>query len=356
MRIGLTLVLIPLVAALGCSTLPPSPRCELHRVSLRGGVVPVRYGLLAHGPNGPGYPNSNRFKIGGCTLGSITITKVQYCSECRKADPDWDPHEPEMSWHPTAEQIKTDQFEKHCAAAGISRASAYVGTNGLYFISLTDENLKDLSIIADLPVGGLDIRWTHVSDLSPIAGKPIRNLNISNTDVTDLSPLQAMTIDRLDIQDTKLSDLSPLRGVTVSNLFLCNSPVVDLLPLRNQPLENLYVDGTKVTDLSAVANCPIRNMSIADTKVSDLTPVRHMPLDTLFLEGSAVTDLSPVAACPLESLSFSSASITNGIGVIRKLPTLKTINSLDALEFWKKYDAGTLTEEEQNKPSEATSQ
>jgi hypothetical protein len=349
MKIHITLLLTGLLVAQGCSTPPPVSQCELHGSLLREGVVPVRYGLLAHGPNGPSYPNSNKFTIGGCVIGSVTIAKVQFCPQCRKADPDWNPDTPELSWTPSPEQIKTEQFRKRCTAAGISNASAFVDTNGLYYINLRDENLNKLSLLADLPVAGLDIRWTAVSDLSPITGKQIRNLDISQTRVMDLSPLSGMTIERLDIQETKVSDLSPLRGASISDLFLCGSPVAELSPLRDMPLDNLYIDGTKVTDLSPVANCPIRNMSIADTKVSDLTPVRSMPLDTLFLERSAVTDLSPLAGCPLEILSFSLATVTNGLEVIRRMSTLETINNLEASDFWKKYDAGQLNMEEQNK-------
>jgi len=72
--------------------------------------VPVVYGLLANRPNGPNYPQSNKFKIGGCQIGAVKIAKVLYCPECRSADPDWDPKQAQLSWNPSPEQIKVEQF------------------------------------------------------------------------------------------------------------------------------------------------------------------------------------------------------------------------------------------------------
>jgi len=298
----------------------------------------VVYGLLAHGPNGPNYPHSNKFKIGGCQIGAVEIAKVLYCQECRSADPDWDPKQAQLSWNPSPEQIKVEHFEKRCNAAGISLAGVNVETNGLYYISFYDPNLKELSILSDLPVGGLDIRSTSVTDLSPIAGKPIQYLDISHTAVTDLSPLTGMKIERLSIQDSKVTDLSPLRSVTVSNLYLCNSLVTDLSPLQGMPLDELYLEWTKVTDLSPLTNCPIRYMSIIGTQVSNMMPLARMPIKALFLQDSAVTDLSPLSGCPLESLVYSESTVTNGLKAIREISTLEAINNIDAAEFWRNHD------------------
>jgi hypothetical protein len=69
--------------------------CEVHKVSLSEGLVPINYGM----PIRPSaeewdaseskFPNANLKYQGGCTIEDTKWAKVSYCPECRKAEKAW---------------------------------------------------------------------------------------------------------------------------------------------------------------------------------------------------------------------------------------------------------------------------
>jgi hypothetical protein len=71
-----------------------------------------------------------------------------------------------------------------------------------------------------------------------------------------------------------------------------------------------------------------------------------MALAYLVIDGTKVSDLSPLQGMSISTTFFSPKNITKGLGVIRRMKSIKTIgisgNREDQLppdEFWKKYDA-----------------
>jgi hypothetical protein len=88
-------------------------------------------------------------------------------------------------------------------------------------------------------------------------------------------------------------------------------------------------------------------LELMNTNVQDLGPLQGMPLKTLMIYGSKVTDLRPLQGMQLEDLRLTPRSITQGLDILRRMETLKTIGinyeesgAWPAAEFWKKHKAG----------------
>ena len=81
--------------------------------------------------------------------------------------------------------------------------------------------------------------------------------------------------------------------------------------------------------------------------VQDLTPLKGMPLVALDLAGCGARDLSALQGMPLTDVSIEPRAISQGMDVLRRMTTLKSITiggerreKLTPDQFWKRYDAG----------------
>lgn len=191
----------------------------------------------------------------------------------------------------------------------------------LRFLSLNHCPVRDLTPLKGSKLGTLYVQHTPVSDLSPLAGVPLTNLALSETAVVDLTPLKETRLQHLNLDATKVSDLTPLRGLSLKGLSLEHSLVTDLSPLKGMPLDFLNVEGTPVADLS---------------------PLRGMSMRGLHIQNTRVTDLSPLECQPLERIYLTPERIRSGFAVLRKMPTLKSINSMEPEAFWAVIDARGL--------------
>jgi tRNA A-37 threonylcarbamoyl transferase component Bud32 len=116
----------------------------------------------------------------------------------------------------------------------------------------------------------------------------------------------------------KLRSLQPLRGLRLTDLVCCHNPRLDdLSPLAGMPLETLDCVNTAVNNLSVLAGMPLTLLHCSETPVRDLTPLRHTPLRQLRF--------------PLHP--------SQDVSVLRSIKSLRTINSLDVAEFFRRYDA-----------------
>ncbi len=159
-------------------------------------------------------------------------------------------------------------------------------------------------------------------------------------------PANRLTPDAAGIYNLNLSNckqvdvLTPLDGMPLTKLSLNNCPEVrDLKPLKGMPLTSLDITGTSVRDLTPLRGMELKVLEMSNCyEVKDLTPLKEMPLATLNLAGCrSITDLTPLANLKLETLRLPAQQVT-GMDALRKLPTLTTINTLSAEEFWDKRD------------------
>jgi internalin A len=161
----------------------------------------------------------------------------------------------------------------------------------------------------------------EVSDIKPLQGsKTLATLDLSHTRVTDLAPLKDMPLTSLHLDNCYLvRDISALKGMSLQTLGLSHCrDLRDLAPLQ----------GMKLSGLSLV-NCGY---------IQDLTPLREMPLTTLSLENcKGVSDVAPLKDMKLTNLRLPPQEV-QGLDLLRKMPTLATIDNQPAEAFWKMRD------------------
>ncbi len=115
---------------------------------------------------------------------------------------------------------------------------------------------------------------------------------------------------------------------------------LDLTPVRDLPIQALMLKNRQTSDLT-----PLRGMTnllalvAGYSQVSDLTPLRGLNLQHLDLRGTPVSDLSPLDGLPLVTIGFTETTATNGVDVLRRIPSLKLINKRPPDRFWAAYDA-----------------
>jgi len=221
-------------------------------------------------------------------------------------------------------------------------------------IGVSGPNMTDIT-----PLKGQKLRMvelancTDLVDISPLKGLPIEKLYLEHTKITDLKPLEGMQLKELFLNGTPVSDLTPLKEMkSLRMLNLFETKVVDLTPLSRLNLGMLWLNNTNVSDLRPLADMPLQSLTLVGTKAKDLTPLRRTLIQRLHIGETEVTDLSPLEHLPLTRLIFTPKEITKGLDVVRKIKTLKELDTvfpppegrkiMVPKEFWEKYDRGVF--------------
>jgi len=188
-----------------------------------------------------------------------------------------------------------------------------------------------------------------VMDLSPLAGMPLGSLDLSSTKATDLGPLKGMTQLQSLSLPPPVTDLGPLKGLKLTSLIAgeCRQ-LADISALEGMPLDSLNLMNTKVADIRPLKGMPLQSLSLRSTltaqpvPVTDLSPLAGLPLKTLDIscgQDPRELDVSPLVECKaLENLGMSPTAKTKGLDTLRKHAALKTINGQPAAAYWKKLD------------------
>jgi internalin A len=241
-------------------------------------------------------------------------------------------------------RVGTDIVEVHLAGAGVQAIEALKGLPLRVLDLGFCKNIKDISVLAGMPLKTLILEGTSVADLSPLAGMSLETLHLQDTPVTDLSVLEGMPLKQLNLKGVAVSDVTLFSKMPLSTLWLLETGVSDIGPLSTLTLESLDLQDTMVSDLSALAHMTtLRRLNIAGTEVSDIRPVTGLRLDRIFL---------------------SPGEITQGMDELRNIPSLGKIGTshehqFPASDFWERYDVGawgsekaTPTEESAAKPTD----
>lgn len=208
----------------------------------------------------------------------------------------------------------------------------------------TGSKISDLSPLASIPFGALDLRGQDVTNLEPLKGMPLKLLGIEDTKVVDLTPLKGMKLHKLYLNNTAVSDLGPLAGMPLTELMLVGTKVKDIRSLKGTPLQGLWLNGTQVNYISPLAGCPLKTLTLEGTKVDDLKPLSKMTsLKRLHIGNTMVSDLTPLDGLRLERLVFTPGDIKKGLDGVRKMKSLTEIGTtletvMPANEFWSRFD------------------
>jgi eukaryotic-like serine/threonine-protein kinase len=137
---------------------------------------------------------------------------------------------------------------------------ARIEPNGSLYLSLNDQPIRDLSLLA---------------------GAPINRLDMMKTQVSDLRPLRTMKLSFLQFKGSPVSDLSPLRGLPLTFLNIGETAVTDLSPLEGMPLTGFYADGCSMTDFAPLAKIPTLNNILLPKPKPGAPPLNIEPLRSL---------------------------------------------------------------------------
>jgi len=233
-----------------------------------------------------------------------------------------------------------------CSSTQVSELTALAGLP-LTYLHFNHNPVADLTPLKGMPMLELGLAETKVSDLSPLKGMKLRMLGAQLVPVTDLSPLEGMPLTGLDLYGTRgVTNLAPLKGMPLEGLNLQDVPVSDLSPLQGmESLRTLLLMGNAVSDLTPLQGLKLTTLILRDKQISDLSPLKGMPLVRLEIYGTGVTDLRPLQGMKLGEFRFTPKSITQGLNLLRDMPSLKTIGidsnqAWPAAEFWKRYGKG----------------
>ena len=198
---------------------------------------------------------------------------------------------------------------------------------GLLYLNLSDTKIADLSPLAGMPLGELDLtNCPNASNLAPLHGMPLLRLFLNGTGVSSLEPLRGMnSLDTLQVVGTSVTDLSPLQGLRIHKLNLMRSEVSSLAPLRGMPLEELNVEATAVADLSPLAGMPLKTFVGSGTSVQDFTPLSGLPLEVCWLESTDVGDLGFLKGAPLKKLILWNCRKVRNLAVLSDIRTLEML-------------------------------
>jgi hypothetical protein len=102
-------------------------------------------------------------------------------------------------------------------------------------IHLEGSEVKDISVLSELPVVFLTLHNTKVANLNPLRKCHIRHLSLEGSPVSDISPLAGTQIEFLDLRGTNISDLQPLAHMpSLKSVQLSRRQIIDNLEvLRN---------------------------------------------------------------------------------------------------------------------------
>ncbi len=200
--------------------------------------------------------------------------------------------------------------------------------------------VSDLSPLAGIPFGALDLRGQGITGIEPLRGMPLKLLGIEDTPVADLTPLKGMKLEKLYLNNTRVTDLKPLANMPLNELMLAGSTVKDLEPLKGAPLQALWLNNTPVGDISPLAGCPLISLTLEGTPAADLKPLAKMTsLKRLHIGKTRVSDLTPLKSLKLERLIFTPENIRKGMDVARNMETLTEVGTtletrMPPAQFW----------------------
>lgn len=243
--------------------------------------------------------------------------------------------------------------------------------DGTFQLDLREMKVRDLGILAGLPISILNISEFSGVDLKPLRQMPLKRLVIAKSENVDLEGLRGMALQALSLELSKVSDISPLTGIPLQDLTLSGTQVTDLSALRGMPLKILNLYGCVVSDLRPLRGAPLENLNCYQCLVEsldglqgsrltvlyaercmalrDVSAIRGLPLKYLDLSGCLkVDDLSPLAGCDALEILLIPSHLSN-IAFLQKLPNLKRLSNVGygpaggaptratpAAEFWKK--------------------
>lgn len=156
----------------------------------------------------------------------------------------------------------------------------------------------------------LNLVGNNIQDLNSIA-ELINNINNGNNLTCKLTDLS--------LSDNKLKDISILSNVpTLTNLYLSNNEIEDIEPLKgNTSLRLLDVSRNQLIDIDAVGNLTsLETLNISNNIVKNIDVISNLSLYTLDISSNRIADISAISnQISLTTLNISNNKIEDVYGI-----------------------------------------
>ncbi len=223
-------------------------------------------------------------------------------------------------------------------AAELMPVARLLGEEKALVVALWLARLKDLPVSADQPLEkrltvrddgllALDLSGTKINDLSPLADMPLGTLNLNGCDqITDFAALsECRGLTSLQLAHTKIDDLAPLRNLPLTDLGLGNTDIFDVSVLQGMKLNKLDIQNTEVADLKPLAGMPLKVFDATQIPATDYTPLTGAPLEKCTFQSSTFRDLFFLRDSPVKQLSLTRCYNARGFAVLESLKSLDLI-------------------------------
>lgn len=220
----------------------------------------------------------------------------------------------------------------------------------LLYLSFTDLNISDVSILSKLPnLERLTITdsGTCVFQITSVTGfKSLNTLAFYTITVPTLQGIdQLPSLRTLTLSYTRTTNISPLAdAANLETLYAPGIGVASLEPLAKLTrLTWLDVSDSSISSIAPLANLTgMETLGLSYTKVSDISPLANMAnLKTLTLEGTPVQDFSTLASLK----SLTSLNVYGTAFAAQDLAYLKSATQLKSLYLPKTLEGDSAVSE-----------
>jgi len=253
----------------------------------------------------------------------------------------------------------------------------------LYWLSMWQVPVHDLTPLRGSPLKQLVCVNTSVRDLSPLLGMKVQSLELQQSPLDDIRALQKLPVQTLNFDYRPLRDRDVLLAMTTltringrpaakfwqdadseqadfdawaqqtANLRPEEQIAAFAMKLRelnpkfggrigfgveNGRLVELSFAAHDISDLAALRGVPtLKRLMVAGTpaqpsRLTDLSPLKGLSLTHLDCSHTQVANLEPLLGMPIKSLAGAIEPERDG-AVLRRLPSLQTVNGRPAAEF-----------------------
>ena len=232
-----------------------------------------------------------------------------------------------------AEMATLDSLD--ASDADVSVLTGLEFANNLNFLSLPDNNIRDISVLSGLTkLDRVYLPSNGIADISALSGlTKLGGLKLGHNNIEDISPLAGLAnLTYLALPSNGIADISALSGMTnLTHLYLEDNDIGDISSLAGLiNLQMLGIGENNIADISALAElADLEGLSLQENSISDISALSSMTKlhrlklgynnRTLFdsnliptRENSGITDISPLAALTnLTSLELQYNSISD---------------------------------------------
>lgn len=190
------------------------------------------------------------------------------------------------------------------SAGDISDLSLLADMPNLKTLYLCNQQITDLTPLAELPLEVLYLSGNPLGDLTPLQGlSHLRELNLDYTNPDSLMPLAGLPVRTLSLDNTHVRDgdwsfLEEMDQVTALQIWNVPAEALAYLPQMDALLE-LSLGEYPGSDLTLLKLPRLEVLEITGGSLTDLTGIEQLEqLGTLNLTNCNVSDLSPLSVAP----------------------------------------------------------